>query len=125
MFIYITIATDRLEDTQEEKLKNNLPELQAALSKFVEDNSHAKAELINDCESEWPEDWQLGIIQSAKKKIHIKDPINFFNDLAKQFAIDCEIGMYEKEKESREPVSYFGHEEGKGDSFMIGEYLGL
>ena len=123
MFIYLLVACDRLEEAQEEKLKANLPEIQAALQKFVDDNNHAKATLINDCESEYPEDWQLGISQSAKKKIHLKDPIQFFNDLAKKFAIDCEIGSLDGEV--REPVSYFGHEEGKGDSFMIGEYLGL
>lgn len=123
MFVYLLVACDRLEEKQEAKLKENLPALQAALQKFVDDNAHAKAQLINDCESEYPEDWQLGISQSAKKKVHLKDPINLFNDLAKEFAIACEIGSLEGD--TREPVSYFGHEEGKGDSFMISEYLGL
>ncbi|MFT6975859.1 MAG: hypothetical protein ACJA0E_001862, partial [Bermanella sp.] len=86
-------------------------------------NEVAKVSLINECESDDCDDWQLGISQTVKKSIQLKFPVNLFNDLAKKYAVDCEVGMIENEK--REPVSYFGHEEGRGDSFMIAQYLGV
>ena len=49
--------------------------------------------------------------------------MNLFNDLARQYNIDCEVGAIENE--SFDPVSYFGKNEGQGDAFLIGEYLGL
>ena len=123
MDIYLLIACDRLEDSEEAQLKSNLPKLQAALQTYVDANATNNITLINECDSEFCEDWQLGISQSVKKSIHLKFPVNLFNDLAKEFGIDCEIGSIENEK--REPVSYFGKNEGKGDSFLIAQYLGL
>ncbi len=122
MQIYLLIACDRLEETQEKNLIKNLPELQAALQSYVEEGS-SFTELINDCESEDCEDWELGISQTIKKSNQLKLPVNLFNDLAKQYNIDCEIGSINKS--GREPVSYFGHNEGKGDAFMIAQYLEL
>ncbi len=123
MDIYVLIACDRLEDSDEAKLKTNLPQLQAALQAYVDANAANGVTLINECESEFCEDWQLGISQSVKKSIHLKFPVNLFNDLAKAYGIDCEIGSIENAE--REPVSYFGKHEGKGDSFLIAQYLGL
>jgi hypothetical protein len=123
MQIYLLIACDRLEENQQNKLKTNLPEIQAALQAYVDENEVAKVSLINECESDDCDDWQLGISQTVKKSIQLKFPVNLFNDLAKKYAVDCEVGMIEKDK--REPVSYFGHEEGRGDSFMIAQYLGV
>jgi hypothetical protein len=123
MQIYLLIACDRLEENQQNKLKTNLPEIQAALQAYVDENEVAKVSLINECEGDNCEDWQLGIMQTVKKSIQVKYPVNLFNDLAKKFGVDCEIGTIEKDK--REPVSYFGHEEGRGDSFMISQYLGV
>ena len=124
MQIYLVIACDRLEDNQEKKLKNNLADIQADLQSYVEANSEiAGVHLINECDSEYCEDWQLGIRQTVKKKPQLKFPINLFNDLAKKYHIDCEVGILNKD--TREPVSYFGHEEGKGDSYMIAQYLDL
>jgi hypothetical protein len=123
MQIYLLIACDRLEENQQNKLKTNLPEIQAALQAYVDENEVAKVSLINECESDDCDDWQLGISQTVKKSIQLKFPVNLFNDLAKKYAVDCEVGMIEND--NREPVSYFGHEEGRGDSFMIAQYLGV
>lgn len=123
MQIYILVACDRLEESQEKKLKKNLAEILTALQTYIDKNEVAQATLINECISDDCEDWQLGITQVVKKSAQLKFPINLFNDLAKKFALDCEIGSIENEQ--REPVSYFGHEEGKGDSFLIAQYLGI
>jgi len=123
MQIYVLIASDRLEENQEKKLKQNLPDILSALQTYVDDNAIANVSLINECTSDDCEDWQLGITQTVKKSIQLKFPINLFNDLAKKFSLDCEVGSIVKEV--REPVSYFGNEEGKGDSFMIAQYLDL
>ncbi|SDR94658.1 hypothetical protein SAMN05216271_0797 [Halopseudomonas sabulinigri] len=123
MLIYVLIATDRLEEKQEKKLRQNLPELQAALQAYAEANEANQVTLINDCESDDCEDWQLGISQPIKKHIQLNFPVNLFNDLAKKYQIDCEVGYIEDGE--REPVSYFGKHEGQGEAFLIAEYLGL
>lgn len=123
MLIYFLIATDRLTDKQEKKLKQNLPQLQAALQKYVDVNQANNVTLINDCDSDRCEDWQLGISQPIKKNSHLNFPVDLLNGLAKQYDIDCEVGYIEGD--TREPVSYFGKEEGLGEAFLIAEYLGL
>ena len=123
MLVYLLVACDRLDEKQEKKLKGNLPDLQAALQAYVDENEAGKVTLINDCESDDCEDWQLGISQPVKKKAQLKTPVTLFNDLAKQYGIDCEVGSIENGE--RDPVSYFGKQEGQGDAFLIGEYLGV
>lgn len=123
MQIYLLIACDRLEEKQEAKLRTNLPDIQAALQSYMDENEVAKVALINDCTSDDVEDWNLGITQTVKKSIQLKYPVNLFNDLAKKYSVDCEVGSIKGDV--REPVSYFGHEEGKGDSFMIAQYLDI
>lgn len=123
MLIYLLIACDRLTEKQEKKLKQDLPELQATLQAYVDANEANSVTLINDCGSDQCEDWQLGITQPVKKNIHLNFPVNLFNGLAKHYGIDCEVGYIEDDK--REPVSYFGKEEGLGEAFLIAEYLGL
>lgn len=123
MLIYLLIACDRLSDKQEKKLRQNLPELQAALQAYVDANEANNVSLINECESDDCEDWQLGISQPVKKNIHLNFPVNLFNSLARKYDIDCEVGYIEEGV--REPVSYFGKEEGPGEAFLIAEYLGL
>ena len=123
MLIYLLIACDRLEEKQEKKLRQNLPELQAALQAYIDTNPAANVTLINECESDDCEDWQLGISQPVKKNIHLNFPVDLFNRLAEQYGIDCEVGYIEDD--AREPVSYFGKHEGKGEAFLIAEYLGL
>lgn len=123
MLIYFLIATDRLTTKQEKTLKQNLPELQAALHAYVDANEASNVTLINDCDSDQCEDWQLGITQPIKKNIHLNFPVNLLNGLAKQYDIDCEVGYIEDD--TREPVTYFGKEEGLGEAYLIGEYLGL
>ena len=123
MQIYILIAGDRLEEKQEKKLKTNLPDIIVALQAYAESLPQAKVVVINECDSDDLEDWQLGIEQSVKKNKQLQQPLNLFNDLAKKYSLDMEIGAVEKG--SREAVSYFGAQEGKGDSFMIAQYLDL
>tara|TARA_R110000822_G_scaffold8772_12_gene34670 strand:+ start:1202 stop:1573 length:372 start_codon:yes stop_codon:yes gene_type:complete len=123
MLIYLLIACDRLEEKREKKLRQNLPDLQAALQAYVDANAANHVTLINECESDDCEDWQLGITQPVTKNIHLNFPIDLFNRLADQFGIDCEVGYIEDD--AREPVSYFGKHEGKGEAFLIAEYLGL
>ncbi|MDX9688086.1 hypothetical protein [Halopseudomonas formosensis] len=123
MLIYLLIACDRLEDKQEKKLRQNLPELQAALQAYAEANAAHEVTLINECESDDCEDWQLGISQPVTRNTHLNFPVDLFNGLAEQYGIDCEVGYIEDG--AREPVSYFGKHEGKGEAFLIAEYLGL
>lgn len=123
MLIYLLIACDRLEEKQEKKLRQNLPELQAALRAYVDANDTKNVTLINDCGSDTCEEWQLGISQQVKKSTQLNFPVNLFNSLAKQYGIDCEVGYIEDD--IREPVSYFGKEEGPGEAFLIAQYLGL
>lgn len=123
MLIYLLIASDRLSEKQEKKLRQNLPELQTALQAYVDANEAHGVALINECESDDCEDWQLGISQPVKKNIHLNPPVDLFNALARQYDIDCEVGYIEDD--TREPVSYFGKEEGRGEAFLIAEYLGL
>tara|TARA_R110000796_G_scaffold234450_1_gene353117 strand:- start:3119 stop:3490 length:372 start_codon:yes stop_codon:yes gene_type:complete len=123
MLIYLLIACDRLEEKREKKLRQNLPELQAALQTYADANAANNVTLINGCESDDCEDWQLGITQPVTKNIHLNFPVDLFNRLADQFGIDCEVGYIEDD--AREPVSYFGKHEGKGEAFLIAEYLGL
>lgn len=123
MLIYVLIACDRLDEKQEKKLRKNLPELQAALQEYVDANQANSVTLINECESDNSEDWQLGISQPVTKNIHLNFPVNLFNSLARKYEIDCEVGYLEGD--TREPVSYFGKQEGAGEAFLIAEYLGL
>jgi hypothetical protein len=105
MLIYLLVSCDRLEEKREKKLRQNLPELQAALQAYVDGNQANNVTLINDCESDNCEDWQLGI------------------SLARKYDIDCEVGYIQDD--TREPVSYFGKQEGPGEAFLIAEYLDL
>lgn len=123
MLIYLLITCDRLEEQREKKLRQNLPELQAALQAYVDANATNKVTLINECESDDCEDWQLGISQPVTKNIHLNFPVDLFNRLAEQYGVDCEVGCIEHDV--REAVSYFGKHEGKGEAFLIAEYLGL
>ena len=123
MFVYVLIACDRLDEKQEKKLRQNLPALQAALQTYADENAATTVTLINDCESDDCEDWQLGISQPMKKHTHLAPAVNLFNGLAQQYDIDCEVGSIEDGE--REPVSYFGKHEGQGDAFLIAQYLGL
>ena len=123
MLIYLLVACDRLEEKREKQLRQSLPELQAALQAYVDANAANNVTLINECESDDCEDWQLGISQPVKKNIHLNFPVDLFNGLAMQYGIDCEVGYIEDG--ARKPVSYFGKYEGKGEAFLIAEYLWL
>jgi GTP-binding protein EngB required for normal cell division len=123
MQIYVLIACDHLEEKQEKKLKENLPDIVLAMQAYADSLPQAKVVLINKCDDLDVEDWQLGIEQSVKKNKQLVEPLTLFNGMAKKFGIDLEIGSVVKGK--RKAVSYFGANEGKGDSFMISQYLDL
>jgi hypothetical protein len=123
MLVYFLIACDRLEEKREKKLRQSLPELQAALRAYAEANTANHVTLIDACDSEDCAEWELGISQPVKKNSHLNYPVNLFNDLARKHGIDCEVGFIEED--AREPVSYFGAHEGQGEAFLIAEYLGL
>ncbi|EAT13868.1 hypothetical protein HF888_10550 [Bermanella marisrubri] len=123
MQIYIFVACDRLEEAQEKQLKQNREDILAALKAYTESMPQVDIKVINETDSDNCEDWVLGIEQPIKKPKQLQTPVNLFNDLAKQYGIDAEFGT--AEDGNREAVSYFGHEEGKGDSFMLAQYLEL
>ena len=123
MHIYIHIACDRLEENQETKLKENLPNILVEMQKYADSTPQANVVVINENSEEDCENWVLGIEQTVKKNKQLQAPINLFNGLAKQFSLDIEIGSIEKDQ--RSAVCYFGTEEGRGDSYMIAQYLGL
>ncbi|HDZ55095.1 MAG TPA: hypothetical protein ENI17_09190 [Pseudomonas xinjiangensis] len=123
MLIYLLVACDRLEEKREKKLRQSLPELQAALQTYADANTANNVTLINECDSDDSADWQLGITQPVTKNIHLNFPVSLFNSLAEQYGIDCEVGFIGEGV--REPVSYFGKREGAGEAFLIAEYLGL
>lgn len=123
MHIYIHIACDRLEKSQEAKLQANLPNILEELQKYADTSPQANVVVINESSEEDCENWVVGIEQTVKKNKQLQAPINLFNDLAKQFSLDLEIGSIEKGQ--RSAVCYFGTEEGRGDSYMIAQYLGL
>lgn len=128
MLIYLLVTCDQLDEKQEKKLRQKLPELQAALQAYVDTSANTahpteQITLINECESDDCADWQLGISQTVTKPVHLNFPVDLFNRLAQQYGIDCEVGYIEDEE--REPVSYFGKHEGKGEAFLIAQYLGL
>ncbi|WP_304641656.1 hypothetical protein [Pseudomonas sp.] len=123
MLVYFLVACDRLEEKQEKKLRQNLPELQAALRAYAEANTANQVTLIDACDSDDCAEWELGIIQPVKKNVHLNFPVDLFNDLAQKHGIDCEVGSIEEGV--REPVSYFGAHEGRGEASLIAEYLGL
>ena len=123
MLVYFLIDTDRLEEKREKKLRQSLPELQAALRAYAEANTENHVTLIDACESEDCAEWELGISQPVKKNAHLNFPVDLFNGLAKKHGIDCEVGFIEEGE--REPVSFFGAHEGQCEAFLIAEYLGL
>lgn len=61
-------------------------------------------------------------IDTVKKKTLIK-PLEFFYLQAKEYQLDCVIGL--EEQGQREDICYFGFHEGKPDIHEIGQYLGL
>lgn len=123
MHLYLVVACNGLDEKQEKKLKRNMPDLAAALQAYVDANAGDMVVLINDCGTDDCEDWLLGISMPVKKAPQLKSPVKLFNDLAAQYGIDCEVGAIENDE--RQPVSYFGKQEGQGDAFLLAAYLGL
>ena len=65
----------------------------------------------------------VGIEFSVSKTQKLKEPLNFFNTLAKKYKCDFVVGTIEEERYS--DVCYFGFEEGRPDMFEIANYVGL
>ncbi len=93
------------------------------LATFIEKNDQLRAELHKNIDKEHPEDIKIGIDFHVKKAKQLEKPLNFFNDLAIEFKQDFVLGLFTNGEP--EDVCYFGFEEGKGDSFMISQYVGL
>ena len=123
MLIYFHIATDRLEEIQEKALRKNYPAIKQALQRYVEENNFSDLSLVDGCDMDDIDSWQLGLTQGIKKNKQLQTPVNLCNDLAKEFQLDFEFGFIENAQ--AEAVSYFGYEEGHGDIFMMSQYLGL
>jgi hypothetical protein len=63
------------------------------------------------------------LLTRASRSQHLKIPINFLYQLARQQKIDFELGIAESDQ--FEAICYFGHEEGRPDIFEMALYLGL
>ena len=66
MHIYIHIACDRLEENQETKLKENLPNILVEMQKYADSTPQANVVVINESSEEDCENWVLGIEQTVK-----------------------------------------------------------
>ena len=123
MQIYILLACDRLEEAEENRLLNNKADILAAFQSYSEAQNFDLLQLILDADDSYCENWRIGLQQPIKKAKQLLAPVNFCNDLAQQFQLDFEIG--EVQDDSFDAVSYFGFQEGKGDPFMLAQYLDL
>ncbi|CAA0121596.1 Uncharacterised protein [BD1-7 clade bacterium] len=66
---------------------------------------------------------QLGIRLDVNKREKLKDPLDFLYQVAKQYKVECVVGIIEND--NHEDICYFGHAEGKPDVFEVGTYIGL
>ena len=67
----------------------------------------------------------LGIHIDVRKRMELKEPLNFLYTLAKQHKTEFVIGIIDERTGEQEDVCYFGFEEGKPDIYEISNYLGL
>jgi len=124
MHVYILCDFSKVDDEKEAKIKAQYPEISEAFARLIDNNEVLRASLISHySDDSFIEDDQLGFSFHVKQAKHLNSPIDFCNELAQEKHLDFEIGSIDGEQ--FDPVSYFGFEEGKGDSFMLGQYLGL
>jgi len=78
-----------------------------------------------DVRPENSSEWQQGVRFECKRKVGLKQPLEFLFMLAKKIEREFVIGFYDKESGNKEDVCYFGYEEGRPDIDEVGLYLGL
>ena len=122
MQLYILLDVEKLEYENEKNLLEMLPDIQSDIEGFIAAEEALKAQPISVLgESVFEPDFALGFNFHIKQKKHLNKPISFANSLAEKYQQDFVIGLIENGE--REAVSYFGFEEGLGDSFMIAQYI--
>ncbi len=114
MDVYMLVVADEIEEVKAEVVET--------VSQALDDEK-LRGELINECSSDAPDEWRIGIQVSLNKKKFLQEPLNFLNSVAKQHKIDFVVGFIENGE--AEDICYFGHHEGKPDLFEVGTYLGL
>ncbi len=99
---------------------------------LAQDDNKVEATLVNQPEAE-----VVGIHLQLKKTLHLKEPLNTLNRIAKQHKCDFVLGLLPdtnegldvnevpEAEEDREDICFFGYEEGKPDMFEVACYIGL
>lgn len=116
MKVYIKVDTSKYESEELESLSVTLQGFEEQLGVFSESNPELGAEIKSDADNH-----ELALLFHIKQKKHLNKPLDFFNAAAKDLELDFEVGEYKKR--GYDAVSYFGHEEGLADGFMIAQYL--
>lgn len=123
MQLYIYCDASKLEDDDVKTFISNGNTIIKRLLEFLPNNDQLRADLHQEIDQENPADIKIGLDFHVKKAKQLEKPLNFFNDLSKEFKLDFVLGLFTDGKP--EDVCFFGFEEGKGDSFMISQYVGL
>lgn len=123
MQLYIYCDTSKLEDEDMTAFISHGKKVITKLEAFLLENDQLRGELHSDIDQEYAEDIKIGLDFHVKKPKQLEKPLNFFNDLSKEYKLDFVLGLFTDGKP--EDVCFFGFEEGKGDSFMISRYVGL
>ena len=123
MHLYIHCDTSKLEDDQLKAFLNSTKQMIEQLTLFLSKNDQLRATVHAELGDGDPQAIKVGLDFHVKKTKQLEVPLNFFNDLAKEHKQDFVLGTINNNE--AEDVCYFGFEEGKGDSFMISQYLGL
>jgi hypothetical protein len=121
MKIYIYAVSDDLDEIM-------VPVAGSIGQWLAQDDNKVEAILVNKPEAE-----VVGIHLQLKKTLHLKEPLNSLNRIAKQHKCDFVLGLLPESnegtvpeaEEDREDICFFGHEEGKPDMFEVACYIGL
>ncbi len=121
MKIYIYAVSDDLDEI--------LVPVAGSIGQWLaQDDNKVEATLVNKPEAE-----VVGIHLQLKKTLHLKEPLNSLNRIAKQHKCDFVLGLLPESNEEAEPeaeedredICFFGYEEGKPDMFEVACYIGL
>lgn len=121
MKIYIYAVSDELDEIM-------VPVAGSIGQWLAQDDNKVEATLVNKPEAE-----VVGIHLQLKKTLHLKEPLNTLNRIAKQHKCDFVLGLLPEvseagtpeAEEDREDICFFGYEEGKPDMFEVACYIGL
>ena len=123
MHLYIYCDTSKLENDDIKTFSSAANNITEKLTPFIETNSQLRADLHKEIDENYVESSKIGIDFHVKKAKQLELPLNFFNQLAKEYKQDFVLGLFTDGK--AEDVCFFGFEEGLGDSFMISQYINL